>query len=400
MRKILSIALFALACVACDNFETVNPFRDNLKDMSLTLLFPEGFESFERPGVTVKIEEINLSNRYTLTTGAGSSIKAKLPAGLYRIAAQDINGDDIFNGSLDRVLLNGNVDLTLPLSHSVAGRIVVKEIYCGGCMKYPEQGTYQSDQYVILHNNYTKVQYLDSLCFGSLAPYNSNSNNPYGSTLPDFLPIIQAVWQFPGSGSTFPLQPGEDAVICLRGAINHKEQYPLSVNLDKEDYFVCYNPTYFANPTYHPVPGSNIQESRWLDVVIKTGQANAYTFSINSPALAIFKAPAGKSMAEYLAEEGAVEQLPGSSKDRVSKIKPEWVMDAVEVFNGSESSNKKRILSTLDAGYVTLSGTFLGHSLFRKVDEAQTQLRGYEVLVDTNNSSADFYEREKQSLNE
>ncbi len=29
-----------------------------------------------------------------------------------------------------------------------------------------------------------------------------------------------------------------------------------------------------------------------------------------------------------------------------------------------------------------------------------TQEAGYEVLVDTNNSSADFYEREKQSLHE
>lgn len=400
MKRLLSLILLVLSCAACDNFDTANPYRDSLVELKLTLQFPQGFENFARPGVTVRIEEINLGHKYTLASNFSNEVKCKLPAGLYRIASQNINGDDIFNASIDRVLLTEKQELTLQLKHSVAGRIVVKEIYCGGCMRLPEQGTYQSDQYIILHNNYMETQYLDGICLGSLAPYNSNSNNPYGSTLPEYLPIIQAVWQFPGDGQTFPLQPGEDAVVCLRGAINHKEQYPLSVNLNKEDYFVCYNPTLFANPTYHPTPGNLIQESRWMDLVVKTGQANAYTFSINSPALAIFRAPEGKTMAEYLAEEGSIEQLPGSTTDRVSKIMPEWVIDAVEVFNGSASTNNKRLLSTLDAGYVTLSGTFLGHTLFRNVDEEQTAIRGYEVLVDTNNSSSDFHERETQSLNE
>ena len=36
----------------------------------------------------------------------------------------------------------------------------------------------------------------------------------------------------------------------------------------------------------------------------------------------------------------------------------------------------------------------------RKVDESQSAASGYEVLMDTNNSMNDFYEREKQSLHE
>ncbi|KAB6338615.1 DUF4876 domain-containing protein, partial [Bacteroides xylanisolvens] len=51
-------------------------------------------------------------------------------------------------------------------------------------------------------------------------------------------------------------------------------------------------------------------------------------------------------------------------------------------------------------GYVTQSATYNGRSLYRHVDEEATQEAGYEVLVDTNNSSTDFYEREKQSLHE
>ena len=81
-------------------------------------------------------------------------------------------------------------------------------------------------------------------------------------------------------------------------------------------------------------------------------------------------------------------------------IRPEWVVDAVEVFNGASSSNAKRLQASLDAGYVTLSGTYLGHSLMRRTDEELSALVGYEVLSDTNNSSVDFYESEKQSLHE
>ena len=89
----------------------------------------------------------------------------------------------------------------------------------------PLEGNYQSDKYIILHNNDSEVQYLDSLCFGALDPYNSQATNVWvtqdeatGATIfKDFAPIVQCIWQFGGTGKTFPLQPGEDAVI----AINH-----------------------------------------------------------------------------------------------------------------------------------------------------------------------------------
>ena len=75
-------------------------------------------------------------------------------------------------------------------------------------------------------------------------------------------------------------------------------------------------------------------------------------------------------------------------------------MDGVDVFYGGSSKNVKRLQTRIDAGYVTLSEIYLGHSLFRRTDEEQTETMGYEVLMDTNNSSEDFYEREQQSLHE
>ena len=86
--------------------------------------------------------------------------------------------------------------------------------------------------------------------------------------------------------------------------------------------------------------------------------------------------------------------------DRVVKVPYEWVMDAVEVFDGSSTNNEKRLSPLADAGFVTQTDVFLGRSLMRHVDEEATAISGYEILADTNNSSNDFYETEKQSLHE
>ena len=398
-NKTIVLAAAALLLAGC--MELGAPYApEKLSRLTVTAVYPTGFET--RSGATVSIENVAGGTAYQITTGADAKATITLPDGIYRIAVSDRDGLDVFNGNQDRVVLQGkDVSLDLSLMHARAGLLVIKEIYCGGCPKTPEQGTYQSDQYVIVHNNSSVVTYLDGLCMGAVAPYNSNANNAWAAadgTLPDFLPILDAIVRIPGNGSSFPLQPGEDAVIALRGAIDHAATYPLSVNLNKPDYFVLYNPTYFFNQTYHPAPGNLIQPERYLDVVIKTGQSNAYTLSLNSPAFVIFQAQ-GVDIRDWVLQPGVVRNTPGSSI-QMATIPPEWVIDGVEVFNGSSSGNRKRLLSSIDAGYVSLSETYKGHSLMRKTDQGATAEKGYEVLLDSNNSNNDLYERETQSLHE
>ena len=385
-----------------------DPYEGSLHLLSVTALYPAGYEGFDLEGSDAMVEEINTGSRYTTLTDASGSFAMTLPDGIYRVNMSGRSGSDVFNGAADKVVLSGaDLNLKLPLSYSKAGSIVIKEIYCGGCKKLPQEGDYQGDQYFILHNNDYNVQYLDSLCFGTLSPNNATASNPWvskdpttgESIFPDFLPIIQAVWQFPGDGDDFPLQPGEDAVICLRGAIDHSLQYPLSVNLNKPDYFVCYNLTYFWNTQYHPAPGNLISEDRIIDVVIKTGQANAYTFSLSSPTLVLWKAK-GMTIQEFVSIQDNITPVPGSSIDNVVKVPYEWVYDAVEVFDARSANNSKRLAPSADAGYALQTDVFLGHSLIRHVDKEASAASGYEVLTDTNNSLNDFYESEKQSLHE
>ena len=68
------------------------------------------------------------------------------------------------------------------------------------------------------------------------------------------------------------------------------------------------------------------------------------------------------------------------------------------MFDGRYTGNAKRLSPVADAGFVTLSDIYKGHTVRRKVDEAATSANGFETLVDSNNSSNDFYESEIQSL--
>ena len=396
MKRLIYILSIVLAAVSCADIRHVNPYEEGMH--VLTVVSDLNITSAE-----VRVEDMNTGSRYVSQTGADGTATFTLPNGLYRVTLSGRDGSDVFNASADKVVISGSDHtLALTLSISKAGSIVIKELYCGGCKKLPQEGDYQADQYIILHNNDYQVQYLDGICFGTLSPYNSTGSNPWiseGGELPEFLPLIQAVWQFPGDGDDFPLQPGEDAVLCLRGAIDHAAQYPLSVNLNRPDYFVCYNSTYFDNTKFHPAPGNLISQDRYLDVVIKTGKANAYTMSLSSPAVVIFRAE-GIIIQDYVLIPENVTPVPGNAVDNVVKVPYEWVLDAMEVFDGRSASNQKRLAASADAGYVSLSDTFLGHTLMRRVDEEATALAGYEILADTNNSLNDFYETEKQSLHE
>ena len=399
--KVLTL-LMAASVLLTGCMDLGNPYADNLNQITVQTVYPAGVEG--RQGAKVTIEGVSTVINYTLYTGTDGTATTHVPNGIFRITVSDQAGSSLYNGSVDKLVISGeDMMVQIPMIRSVRGQVVIKELYCGGCSKEPKEGTYQSDQYVIVHNNDIQTAYLDGLCLGTLSPYNSNANNPWvdkDGNLPDFAPVIQAVWRIGGNGHSFPLEPGEDAVICFRGAIDHTAQYPRSVNLNKPDYFVCYNPVYFPNTTYHPIPGNQIREDHYLEVVIKTGQANAYTLSINSPVLILFRPQDGADIYDFVAQPENLIQVPGSSIDRVVATPLDWIEDGVEVFNGSSSSNNKRLDPSVDAGHVLLSTTFKGHTLRRSEDIEATKARGFEVLMDTNNSTNDFYESFKQSLSE
>jgi len=406
MRKVLHIISVVLLAVSC-KVELTNPYEKSTFEVKVDVAYPEEYQGLRREGIDVTATDVNLGNSYTGVLDDAYTVTFRLPNGIYSIKMSDKVDENIFNANESKVVVNGApVRLELMAKRSKAGSLIIKEIYCGGCTKQ-DNSIYQSDKYVIIHNNDCDVQYLDGICFGALYPHNSASVSMFvdvdsdgGIVYRDYVAIAEAMWSFPGSGNDFPLNPGEDAVLCITGAIDHSATYPQSVNLNNSDYFVCYDNNAFTNTIYHPTPGSEIRSDHYMTLVSKVGKSTAYAFSMNSPAVVLYKVD-GMTPAEFVNTADATMPIPGATNGAmVVKIPNEWVIDAVEVFNGGSSSNYKRFPSDLDAGYVYLSATGKCHTLMRRTDEENTASQGYEVLIDTNDSSNDFYERETQSLHE
>lgn len=222
MKKLLYI-LAALLLASCADVKDTNPYEGGVNVLTLTMVYPEGMEDADKAGLNVVVEDMNTGSRYSQVTTADGTATFTLPNGLYRINVSGRSDIGIFNGTADKVVVSGgDLAFNIAMSYSKPGSIVIKELYCGGCKKLPQEGNYQADQYFILHNNHYEVQYLDSLCFGTLSPNNATGANHFvtkdpstgENVFPDYIPVIQAIWQFPGDGDDFPLQPGQDAVVC------------------------------------------------------------------------------------------------------------------------------------------------------------------------------------------
>ena len=174
MKQFIYILLLTVTGIfaGCTDIDKENPYDNQLHSLQVTAVYPDGYTDHLREGVTVKIEDVDRGNSYKAKTDKNGVAQFSLTKGIYRVQVSDKGGKDIFNGLADNVkLTSGDMSLNLPLIHSKAGTIIIKEIYCGGCTKLPLEGNYQSDKYIILHNNDSEVQYLDSLCFGALDPY-------------------------------------------------------------------------------------------------------------------------------------------------------------------------------------------------------------------------------------
>lgn len=391
-----------------------SPYVTGTKKLNIQLVYPDKYSSLARAGVAVKV--INPSNgvEYDLTTDAKGACSADLQYGFYRVSVSDKGVSEsgtipLFNKSIDAVKLKDTtasaIDLKVDLVLSYSSQLVIKELYFAGCFNPTTNKTYFSDAYMTIYNNSDQVAYLDSLCFGCADAYNSLSSPSVWSytdangqkVIRDSIPITEAVWQWPGTGTTFPVQPGKYAVLVIRGAINHTAVNPNSVDLSKSDYYVCYNSRY-TNKTFNPTPSSNLA-GHWLDLLWKQGTSTAYAFSINSPTALIFKIQ-GNTAQGFINDPNNRSRKPGTSSAMEYIMVPSsFVLDAVEVMRST--TEYKRLPASVDASYVLFppaANSYKGHSVYRIVDEAATAKAGRTILQDTNNSLADFAISDHQLL--
>ena len=369
----------------------------------------------------------------TLTSDAEGKVSATLFAGKYDVTATGKFTDNgkIFtlSGQLTDVEITENFDETkvfeIALEKTQKSQIVIKELYNGGCQK--EDGkTFQNDKYVIVYNNSAEKAELKNFGLAIAAPsnsYASNKNIDGGKLVyadQGFIPAIYGIWYI----SEIAFEPYEQKVIVINGAIDNTATVPNSVNLANAAYYACYDKEDYKGIV---TPSAEIPETQYFKAV-KCGleSMTAWPMSVSSPAFYCFTLSEdpevyGTTESNLYYESGQPER---HASDECVKIPVESIIDGIEVFSADEkyaAKNQKRLTDNIDKGSVLLTN-YKGHTLYRNVDkeatealtenseklvyaadekidaEASIKNGAHIIYTDTDDSSADFYERETSSL--
>lgn len=394
-------------------------------------------------GMNVKLRNITTGSSFVSQTDASGKAVFRVTPGLYEATTSEsryTSGNDYFsyNATSGQItaLKDTEVTVQMLLKRATISRLVIKELYCGGCMADDGTTVFQYDKCIILYNNSAQRAAYDNLCLGMAAPANAQANNNnydadgrLNYEGEGFTPLWNGIWYFT---STLTIEPYSEVVVNIHGAINNTLTVSNSVNYANADYYCMFDPeSGYNNQRYCPTPSEVIPTSHYLKAVAY-GQGNAWPLSNSSPAIVLFQtkdvtpADFATNTANYWYDGGG-----SSSIKRCVKVPDAWVIDAVEVFSSDYSTQcVKRLTANIDAGYVWMTNR-QGHAVYRNVDQQATEalaendgllVYGYSHGVDgstdpsgidaeassragahiiyqnTNNASNDFHERQTCSL--
>ena len=243
MTKNFSI-LFFLTLVflnACNGkFEDDITSNGSLQTLSLQLSYPEDSPYGASEGVEVTLTD-NSGSVFIGTTDKNGVAEFKIPCGIYSASVSDEKGIYVFNGKLSDIIITSSKEVfsTVKLSTANINKVVIKELYCGGCQLDDGGGYTRHDKYVTVYNNSSDTLEINNFALGVGTPYNSSGTNPnysQGELIyadQGFTPAAMGIWYYPG---TLEFLPYEEKVISIYGAIDHTVTYSNSVNLAKKEY--------------------------------------------------------------------------------------------------------------------------------------------------------------------
>ncbi|PWG81583.1 DUF4876 domain-containing protein [Pararcticibacter amylolyticus] len=391
--KIVSIKKITVLCVLIFTMQACKNEYYSVGKVGYTVrvAYPELYSQQYATGASVVMKNTVTNYSYTGTTnGEGEVVFSDLVPGSYQLSvSREVKPEEALTltGFEEQLFLNASSavqkvtsdgSLELRLQGGKVGSLVFKEIYYVGS-RTPAGGTYFSDQFYEIYNNSTDTIYADSLLIGNTggAAGNSSSAKPYGFQTDAGNVYLQNVWMVPGNGKTYPIAPGKSIIISQDG-INHQTD-PLG------------NPSSPVNLG----PGISDFESyversdnRDLDAA---GVDNLLPVYLGSVGFDWLTAVFGASMVIFKHPDPSGLPLklePGStSVSRYVQVPRSSVIDGVELLANGNAFSFKRLPVAVDAGFTFCSGTYTGQSVRRKV---KTIVGGRRVLLDTNNSTADF----------
>jgi hypothetical protein len=266
--------------------------------------------------------------------------------------ATGVRTEGVLNGQMNSVYLdNSTANLIVQADFAQTGTIIFSEIYYNGAKAPPTM--YYSDQFTELYNNTDSVRYVDGLII-------ANVMKDY-LTDPDYV-HASMVWQFPGKGKDYPIQPGGFIIVAQDG-INHIEFNANSIDLSNAD-FEYFNDRVDGKDLDNPAVPNMIrhQMDTRFDVL----------YGVTGDAMILARIPDIK----ILEKDGK----------GYMKIPVSVVIDGVEWIADRDLA-KKKLLPSIDISCTGGMPMYTGRSIERKTIR---KVGNRALLSDQNNSSVDF----------
>ncbi|MDD4961519.1 MAG: DUF4876 domain-containing protein [Candidatus Marinimicrobia bacterium] len=260
----------------------------------------------------------------------------------------------LINGQLQDTALfvaeNDTLFLDVYAQTSRTSALLISEIYYSGAPPKPIP-QYYHDQFLEIYNNSNITLYLDSLII---------SDTEAGFQDDSLIHAIHA-YMFPGSGSDYPIGPGEFIVVA-QDAIDHSQAPVNSVNLLD------------ANFEYYVSDQGDVDNPGVPNMIqLHHKYGIDFLYSVFNDALVILKVKDPYALGY---DEFNRLMLPKSG-----------VIDGVEYRENTSQFDWKRLDASIDAGLAGGIPGYSNKSVERRIERME---EGRFIFMDNNNSSLDF----------
>ena len=377
---IFFLTLIVLNLTGCrKEFEEISTI-----DVVFQLEFPDNFVPGSKPanvGVTIKN---NITGQVSnANSDANGQVNVSLLPGTYSVIASKsyapeealpITGYDqesFVNANVTPVVITEAKTVSVKLSGSKAGGLVIREFYYSGV-----PSSYFYDLFIEIYNNSNQPIRVDSMYMGNTKTAAASAYGFIGATQDSV--FLSQVWLVPHEGETRFLQPGESLVLAMDG-INHKSDPNGNANSP-----VNLGPGIADFETFWPYTNRDADEPDVPNLIHAYASATTgfdWLPGVNGCGLVIFNIDNFDDL--------PVRREPGVSAATLYKAVPvSAIIDGIETVGSSAiTAASKRLPISVDAGMTTVGATYSGKSVRRKV---KSVVNGRTIFVDTNNSSADF----------
>ncbi|MGQ1945595.1 DUF4876 domain-containing protein [Geofilum sp. OHC36d9] len=383
INLLLAVAMLFFAA-SCDDDETIP-----MSEFTITITLPEVMDDdVTAEGLAITLTNTINGSETTDVLNASGIYTVTLEEGIYNILVSGEKsyisqiGDDQFEqtvtltGLTENISISGtsfNTEINLFIASAGQGW-VFKELYVTGSQT-PEGKSYYKDKYFEIYNNTSEVLYADGISIGESDHTTSSELNIWANIIDDYF-VTQVIYTIPGSGSEYPVQPGESLVLADVG-IDHTADNANSIDLSGAD-FEWYD-EHKLDVDVPEVPN-----------LIKNFSSSASIWTPHNrgfKSYVIFRPE--EAMTDFMETNLIEKQNANGSTSIRYKVSNSSIIDAVEMGTPSDFLSKA-LSPALDLSYINCGDgddARYGKVVRRKV---QTVEDNRIIYMDTNNSAVDF----------